>query len=140
MEKLKVAAPLDPAFAPIYREMQAFAARAAKGPEIRIAVERNDGLVATHDMRILPEGEDDALNLRMAERMVKSMLWVYGGFRVTIAGSKAVYEGVKEQYREGGERAFDANFMAHVYEHAFEVCYAATPAEAPPSGRLPDRL
>ena len=31
MEKLKVAAPLDPAFAPIYREMQAFAARAAKG-------------------------------------------------------------------------------------------------------------
>ena len=131
MEKLKVAAPLDPAFAPIYREMQAFAARAAKGSEIRIAVERNDGLVATHDMRILPEGEDDALNLRMAERMVKSMLWVYGGFRVTIAGSKAVYEGVKEQYREGGERAFDANFMAHVYEHAFEVCYAATPAEAP---------
>ena len=131
MEKLKVAAPLDPAFAPIYREMQAFAARAAKGPEIRIAVERNDGLVATHDMRILPEGEDDALNLRMAERMVKSMLWVYGGFRVTIAGSKAVYEGVKEQYREGGERAFDANFMAHVYEHAFEVCYVATPAEAP---------
>ena len=25
-----------------------------------------------------------------------------------------MYEGVKEQYREGGERAFDANFMAHV--------------------------
>ena len=131
MEKMKVLAPLDPAFEPIYRGLQAFAARAAKGPEIRIAVERNDGLVATHDMRILPEGEDDALSLRMVERMVKSMLWVYGGFRVTIAGSKAVYEGVKAQYCEGGARAFDANFMAHVYEHPFEVCYAATPAEAP---------
>lgn len=131
MEKMKVLAPLDPAFEPIYRGLEAFAARAAEGPEIRIAVERNDGLVATHDMRILPEGEDDALSLRMVERMVKSMLWVYGGFRVTIAGSKAVYEGVKAQYCEGGERAFDANFMAHVYEHPFEVCYAATPAEAP---------
>ena len=131
MEKMKVLAPLDPAFEPIYRGLEAFAARAAKGPEIRIAVERNDGLVATHDMRILPEGEDDALSLRMVERMVKSMLWVYGGFRVTIAGSKAVYEGVKAQYCEGGARAFDANFMAHVYEHPFEVCYAATPAEAP---------
>ena len=131
MEKMKVLAPLDPAFEPIYRGLEAFAARAAEGPEIRIAVERNDGLVATHDMRILPEGEDDALSLRMVERMVKSMLWVYGGFRVTIAGSKAVYEGVKAQYCEGGARAFDANFMAHVYEHAFEVCYAATPAEAP---------
>ena len=131
MDKMKVLAPLDPAFEPIYRGLEAFAARAANGPEIRIAVERNDGLVATHDMRILPEGEDDALSLRMVERMVKSMLWVYGGFRVTIAGSKAVYEGVKAQYCEGGARAFDANFMAHVYEHAFEVCYAATPAEAP---------
>ena len=122
MEKMKVLAPLDPAFEPIYRGLEAFAARAAEGPEIRIAVERNDGLVATHDMRILPEGEDDALSLRMVERMVKSMLWVYGGFRVTIAGSKAVYEGVKAQYCEGGERAFDANFMAHVYEHPLEVC------------------
>ena len=131
MEKMKVLAPLDPAFEPIYRGLEAFAARAAEGPEIRIAVERNDGLVATHDMRILPEGEDDALSLRKVERMVKSMLWVYGGFRVTIAGSKAVYEGVKAQYCEGGARAFDANFMAHVYEHPFEVCYAATPAEAP---------
>ena len=131
MEKMKVLAPLDPAFEPIYRGLEAFAARAAEGPEIRIAVERNDGLVAPHDMRILPEGEDDALSLRMVERMVKSMLWVYGGFRVTIAGSKAVYEGVKAQYCEGGARAFDANFMAHVYEHPFEVCYAATPAEAP---------
>ena len=131
MDKMKVTAPLDPAFEPIYRGLQAFAARAAGGPRIRIALERNDGLVATHDMRILPQGEDDALSLCMVERMVKSMLWVYGGFRVTIAGSRAVYEGVKEQYRKGGAREFDANFMAHVYEHDFEVCYAATPEEAP---------
>ncbi len=133
MEAMKVQAPLDQSFEPIYRALRAFdeQARAAGGPEIRIALERNDGLVATHDMRVLPEGVNDALNLRMAERMVKSMLWVYGGFRVTIAGSKAVYEGVKEQYREGGARAFDAHFMAHVYEHAFEVLYAATVAEAP---------
>ncbi len=131
MSELKIKAPLDQAFEPIYRSLTAFAERAKNGPELRIALERNDGLVATHDMRILPEGEDDALNLRMVERMLKSMLWVYGGFRVTIAGSKAVYEGVKAQYCEGGARAFDAQFMAHVYEHAFEVCYAATPDQAP---------
>ena len=134
METMKVIAPLDKAFEPIYRSLCAFGerAKAENGPELRIALERNDGLVATHDMRILPEGgENDALNLRMVERMVKSMLWVYGGFRVTIAGSKTVYEGIKAQYREGGERAFDADFMGHVYEHAFEVLYAAAPADAP---------
>jgi len=133
MENLKVLAPLDKAFEPIYRGLCAFGARAAElnGPEIRIALERNDGLTAVHDMRILPEGTDDALNIRMVERMVKSMLWVYGGFRVTIAGSKAVYEGVKAQYCKGGKREFDFNFMAHVYEHEFEVLYVPTIAEAP---------
>ncbi len=131
MENMKVIAPLDKAFEPIYRGLAAFGDRTKNGPELRIALERNDGLVATQDMRILPEGEDDALNLRMVERMVKSMLWVYGGFRVTIAGSRKVYEGVKEQYRVGGAREFDANFMAHVYEHDFEVLYATTPDEAP---------
>ena len=133
MEHMKVPAPLDGAFEPIYRGLRAFdeQARSAGGPEIRIALERNDGLVATHDMRILPEGTDDALNLRMVERMVKSMLWVYGGFRVTIAVSRAVYEGVRDQYRTGGAREFDAHFMAHVYEHDFEVLYVPTVAEAP---------
>lgn len=133
MEHMKVPAPLDGAFEPIYRGLRAFdeQARNAGGPEIRIALERNDGLVATHDMRILPEGTDDALNLRMVERMVKSMLWVYGGFRVTIAVSRAVYEGVRDQYRTGGAREFDAHFMAHVYEHDFEVLYVPTVAEAP---------
>ncbi|MEG1967602.1 MAG: ROK family protein [Clostridia bacterium] len=133
MENRKVSAPLDLTFEPIYRGLRAFdqEARKAGGPELRIALERNDGLVATHDMRILPAGQNDALNLSMVERMVKSMIWVYGGFRVTIAGSEAVYEGVKAQYCTGGTREFDAHFMAHVYEHDFEVLYATTPAAAP---------
>ncbi len=133
MENLKVLAPLDKAFTPIYRCLCDFAARAEKenGPKIRIALERNAGLVATQDMQILPEGMDDELNIKMVERMVKSMLWVYGGFRVTIAGSKTVYEGIKAQYCKGGAREFDFDFMANVYENPFEVLYAATVEEAP---------
>ena len=133
MENLKVLAPLDPAFEPIYRSLCAFKARAAElnGPTIRIALERNDALVAVQDMQILPEGVEDETNIRMVERMVKSMLWVYGGFRVTIAGSKTVYEGVKAQYCKGGKREFDFDFMASVYEQPFEVLSAATIEEAP---------
>jgi len=133
MENLKVLAPLDPAFEPIYRSLRAFGDRAAElnGPTIRIALERNDSLVAVQDMQILPEGVEDETNIRMAERMVKAMLWVYGGFRVTIAGSKTVYEGIKAQYCLGGKREFDFDFMASVYEQPFEVLYAATVEEAP---------
>jgi len=133
MENLKVLAPLDPAFEPIYRSFCAFGSRAKElnGPTIRIALERNDSLVATQDMQILPEGVEDETNIRMVERMVKAMLWVYGGFRVTIAGSKTVYEGIKAQYCLGGKREFDFDFMASVYEQPFEVLYAATIEEAP---------
>ena len=76
MENLKVLAPLDPAFEPIYRSLRAFGDRAAElnGPTIRIALERNDALVAVQDMQILPEGVEDETNIRMVERMVKAML------------------------------------------------------------------
>ena len=134
MDPLKIIAPLDKAFTPIYRSLCDLQARAEKenGPTLRIALERNDGLTAVRDMRLLPETpENDALNLTLAERMIKSMIWVYGGFRVTVAGSRKVYEGVKDQYRVGGKREFDAQFMARVYEHDFEVLYAASLAEAP---------
>ncbi len=134
MDSLKIIAPLDKAFTPIYRSLCDLQARAEKenGPTLRIALERNDGLTAVRDMRLLPETpENDALNLTLAERMIKSMIWVYGGFRVTLAGSRKVYEGVKDQYRVSGKREFDAQFMARVYEHDFEVLYAASLAEAP---------
>ena len=134
MDSLKIIAPLDKAFTPIYRSLCDLQARAEKenGPTLRIALERNDGLTAVRDMRLLPETpENDALNLTLAERMIKSMIWVYGGFRGTLAGSRKVYEGVKDQYRVSGKREFDAQFMARVYEHDFEVLYAASLAEAP---------
>ncbi|MEG0995367.1 MAG: hypothetical protein RSH26_00240 [Clostridia bacterium] len=59
MEQLKIVAPLDKAFEPTYRGLRAFEseALAANGPVLRIALERNDGLVATRDMRVLPHGQ-----------------------------------------------------------------------------------
>ncbi len=133
MDAIKIKAPLDQSFQPIFLEYRQFLrdAEAAGGPLVRLAVERNEGLVATQDMRVLPEGRDDARNLLMTERMVKSMLWVYGGFRVTVAGSKALYEGIRAQYQKGGAREFDALFMGDVYEHSFEVLYAEKAEDAP---------
>ncbi len=133
METLKIKAPLDAAFTPIYQELKRFLqdAKQAQGPQLLLAVERNDGLVATQSLQILPEGQDDARNLALVERMVKSMLWLYGGFKVTVAGSQRIYEGLKAQYAPGGARAFDAAFMGDVYEHPFQICYEPRVEDAP---------
>ena len=59
---------------------------------------------------------------------MKTLLWCRGGWKLTVSGSRVVYEHLKAAYAPGGSRAFDADFMATVYERPFEVHYAEDPA------------
>ena len=53
--------------------------------------------------------------------MAKALLWVAGGYKIIIAGSKVVGEKVKEAYTHGGLRDFDVVTMEKIYEKPFEV-------------------
>ena len=55
------------------------------------------------------------------ERVIKTMLWMYGGFRVYIAGSEALADKMKAHYSAQGRQAFDWDYMANVFEHPFEI-------------------
>ena len=120
---LKVKAKLDPQFAPmsvICREMRE--ATAADGQDIVIAVERNKGYTTTYKTRIFRDGTGkDAENYAFVERIVKTLLWVAGGYKIIIAGSDTVAEKIKEAYSYGGARDFDVKFMERVYEEKFSV-------------------
>ena len=63
------------------------------------------------------------------DRMVKTMLWLQGGFRVYI-NDKAMYDYLSSTFCKGGAREFDWNFMSNVFEHAFEVVYTDNIPEA----------
>ena len=121
--ELKIKAVLDPQFAPMslkVREMRELTKD--NGQEIVIGVERNKGAVTTYRTRIFPDGTGhDEENYRFVERIVKSMLWVAGGFKIIIAGSETVAQRIKEAYVDGGYRDFDLHFMENVYESKFEV-------------------
>ena len=129
----KIIPSLDPAFIPFYVALKEYEEKAKElnGAEIVIALERNNGLTATYAMKLLPDGKDDATTLILVERLVKSMLWIYGGFRITIAGNYGVYSQIKDMYQANGKRAFDANFMQNIYENPFEVCYVENVNDAP---------
>jgi len=108
---------LDPGYIPMAQFSKAFLAQASQ--PISIAVERNDGLVAVHDTCIT--GTNQEADKFYIERTVKFLLWAKGGFRVTICGDDAIAEHIKNTYSATGARAFDAAFMARVYEREFEV-------------------
>lgn len=120
---LKVKATLDPDFTPlalVCREMRE--ATKENGQDLVIAVERESGSIATYKTRVFKDGTGhDEENFRFVERITKSLLWVAGGYKITIAGSEIIGGKIKEAYTIGGLRDFDVKFMERVYEKKFEV-------------------
>ncbi len=127
-------AKLEPEFMPMVKVIEDFKKNVsnAKSQEIVIAVERNGGLIATYKLDVYKDntGHDEE-NYKVAERIIKTLLWAKGGYKVYVAGSKNIYDRIADDYRVGGKREFDFNFMARVYEKPFEVVYVENVISAP---------
>ena len=118
--------PLDPGFVPAALWNRAYRERCASDPgahPLAIALERADGTVSRFETRVLPhEGANIPLNTTYVERLVKTLLWARGGWRVTIAGDEAIAAALGAIYAPEGERKFDAEFMGRqVYGRDFVV-------------------
>ena len=134
---------LDPQFQPMVKVVADYRAAVAKegGVPLVIAVERNKGYVSTYKLDVFKDGSGhDEESYGVVERIVKTLLWVYGGFKVTVAGSKKIYEKIADAYKKGGARQFDADFMARVYERPFEVEYVENAADAPKEHQAADPI
>ena len=115
---------LDKNFYPMIKALNDFDAIVKENGnpvKVTIVAERSGGYNYVYSYDALPDGVTDALNFRVAERMAKTILWVVGGFKISVAGSKAIYEYLKQAYTMQGLRAFDVEFMSGVYEKPFEV-------------------
>ena len=123
---LKVNAPLDPGFMPmavVFREFEV-AVKAAGGEKLTIGLERNDGLTSVFTVDVFKDGTGhDEENYEFVERIVKTLLWTRGGYKIIIAGSSVIADRIKADYSEGGRREFDRSFMSGVYEADFEVIH-----------------
>ena len=125
---------LDPGYQPMAKVVAEYQKNVKQegGVPLVIAVERNKGYISTYTMDVYADGTGhDEENYGVAERIVKTLLWLYGGYKVTIAGSKKIYEGLAAAYQKGGAREFDVNFMSRVYEKPFEVLYVEDVKDAP---------
>lgn len=109
---------LDPDFIPILKFNQAFLAGAQK--PVSIAVERADGQVAAFRTFIHGTPEMVQADRYYIDRMVKTALWLQGGFKV-YTDDRDLYDYLSGVYCQGGEREFDWDFMASVFEQPFQV-------------------
>ncbi len=115
--KLKHIPKLDPNFSPLsvlFRE-----AKEVPSKEVIIALERNRGLISVFKANI-PEGDFET-RYSLCERLVKTLLWLKGGFKIYFAGDDEVGNAIKADYSKGGKRDFDNNFMADIYRSEFQV-------------------
>ncbi len=114
----------DPDFQPVIRRLEAYEERVRNAQNVRrvtLVVERNGGYNYIYFFDALADGADDGETLLITERILKTVLWLVGGYRVGIAGSDYLYRALCERYSSKGARAFDADFMSGIYEKPFEV-------------------
>ena len=111
---------LDPEFTPLLKFNEAFLKDATK--PVSIAVERADGQMAACHTKIHEEAEMTQANHYYIDRLVKTMIWLQGGFRVYV-NDKDLYDYLSSVYCKGGAREFDWDFMSHIYEHEFEIVF-----------------
>ncbi len=117
---------LDKNFYPMIKALNDFEKKvkeSGKAVKVTLVAERSGGYNYVYQYDALEDGVNDSLNFRVAERLAKTILWVVGGYKIYVAGSKSVYEYLKKAYAKDGLRAFDVDFMSGVYEKPFEVVW-----------------
>ena len=118
---------LDPEFIPLMRFNQAFL-EGAKKP-VGIAVERADGQVAVRHTFVHGTPEMAEADLYYVERLIKTMLWMYGGYCVQITDQDLCAR-LNKLYGVDGPQWFDVEFMHNVFEAPFMIiCVDKVPEE-----------
>jgi len=134
--KLKFPIRLDPKFEPIELKLREFKKEVAKASDkelVAFCVERNNGYKYRFELEVSPSNPD---SLGLLERLIKSVLWVVGGFKVYFGGDKKLGEQLKKYFTKGDLRDFDVNFMAQVYDNPFDFVvldYKDVPQSVPSS-------
>ena len=123
--KPKIVLPLDDNFRPAVLWNYSFLDSihsSKKSVSLTIGIEKEDDSVSVYKTKVfLDESNFAPSNYFYTEQLIKMLLWIYGGYKIIIGGSKKVGEYIKKIYSKEGKRSFDANFMSAIYEKPFTV-------------------
>ena len=98
--QIKNSPELDPEFIPLLKFNQAFLANAAK--PVSIAVERADGQMAACHTKIHGTAEMAQADHYYINRLVKTILWMKGGFKIYVSGDRDTFDYLTRHSAPGG--------------------------------------
>ncbi len=87
---------------------------------VSIALDRGNGLISVFKTVIFKEGYEKD-NIVYIERLLKTLLWLKGGFRVMFGGPRYIGEYLQKVYCNGGAREFDSKFMGKIFGCEFVI-------------------
>ncbi len=108
---------LEKDFRPMIIELRKFKEKGTV--PFAICVERQSGYKYRYDLNVMPG--KNAENEEMIERIIKSILWVVGGFKIYLGGNDELVKAMQQVFSYNGARKFDVEFMERVYKQKFEV-------------------
>ncbi len=112
---------LDNGFIPLNQFNREFL-KTADQP-LGIAVERASGEMASCTTRIHGTAAFREADCYYVRRLVKTLLWMKGGFKVYVSGDRNIFEYLKSSFCTGGCQEFDYDYFPGIYERPFEVVY-----------------
>lgn len=117
---------LDPDFRPPALVNRAFldaVVQSGSGIPLVIAAERDEGRISRFETRIFaPDHPSSSANYFYVERLVKFLLWQWGGWKLYVGGPAEIARFLAYCYSPVGLRSFDYEFWGQtVYEKEFEV-------------------
>ncbi|MCD6322816.1 MAG: ROK family protein [Clostridiales bacterium] len=87
---------------------------------VNIALYRGNGLTSVFKTAVFKDGHIED-NLVYIERLIKTLLWLKGGYKVFFGGPRYIGEYLQTVYCKGGEREFDAVYMERIYGKPFKI-------------------
>ncbi|MEG1711313.1 MAG: hypothetical protein RR316_05920 [Clostridia bacterium] len=111
---MKYISKIDKDFMPILLEMNEF--KKTANSKIEIMIEDGDGYNFSYNFVASCDRER---SYKIIERLVKSLLWIVGGYKIYIKGADDIALRIKNDYNS--VRTFDRDFMSDIYQKNFEV-------------------
>ena len=123
-----ITAELDPTFQPAIlwrKNFQNIVTNSGNPIDCHLALEQADGTLYTYSTQLLPEDHPEAsTNFRHLERLLKFLIWSYGGHKVYVTAPANLVERLANHFQYTPTGKFDSNLIGEkVYGHSIEVIH-----------------